>query len=99
MTRSMTVTGTASVFVSGLLAIGDLLLGCAAGFELLEFFGFGDDVEQYGVQFVVAVELGDKVVEAAARCEKLAQAFNLLDQVGGGEVLDGLKTERDRQRR
>src|SRR5260370_27245189 len=98
MTWSMTVTGTASVFVSGVLAIGDLLLGCVACLELLEFFRFGDDVEQDGVQLLVAVELANEVVEAAARREKLAQTFYLLDQVGGGKVFDGLKAECDRKR-
>src|SRR5258708_5694040 len=99
MIRSMTMTGTASVFVSDILAIGDLLLGCVACLELLEFFRFGDNVEQDGVQFLVAVELANEVVEAAARREELAQTFYLFDQVGGGKVLDGLKAECDRKRR
>src|ERR1700692_4769449 len=92
MRRSATVAS--AVVVTFLLSsgIGRLLCG-ASRLQLLQVFGLGDDVQQRLVEGVVAVELGEQIIQAAARIGQLAQRVDVEDEVSRGEVVQALEGE------
>src|SRR5688572_13401969 len=90
--------GLASGAPSGALVLSDICVSSLGGFlDLLLAVGVGGDVLEQDVEVVVAVELGEQVVQALARFEQLAQRLDLLDQALGPQVFQTAEAQLDVQ--
>src|SRR5687768_3755024 len=97
-TAAAAAAGWASGAPSGALVLSDICVSSLGGFlDLLLALGVRGDVLEQDVQVVVAVELGQQVVEALAGFEQLAQRLDLLDQALGAQVVQAAEAELDVQ--